>query len=120
MRQVQSDEVRRGFGKILSEVEYRDQHVQILRYDNPAAVLVPVGWYTRTMLRHALDVSMQLDRTATQKRRIVDVQNRLTSWLAFGACENGRPTAKELREAIGDAADRNIEEALSRWETEDK
>ena len=71
-----------------------------------------------TYLRHALDVSLQLDRTAAQKKRIVGVQNRLTSWQAFRACENGRPTASELREAIGDAADRSIEAALSRWETE--
>lgn len=47
MRQVQSDEVRRGFGKILNDVEYRDQHVQVLRYDTPAAVLVPNEWHKR-------------------------------------------------------------------------
>jgi hypothetical protein len=72
---------------------------------------------TTLILRHALDVSLQLNRTPAHKVRIVKVQNRLTSWSAFRACENGRPTVSELREAIGDATDRSVEAALSKWES---
>jgi prevent-host-death family protein len=118
-RQVHSDEARRKLRDLLNAVEHDGEHVTILRYDTPAAVLMPVEWRDDlVLLRHALDVSLQLDRTAAHKKRIVSVQDRLTSWLAFRACENGRPTVSELREAIGDATDRNVEAALSKWETE--
>jgi prevent-host-death family protein len=41
---VGSDEARRNFRDILDQVA-RDYHVTILRYNKPAAVLVPVDWY---------------------------------------------------------------------------
>jgi len=44
-RQVRSDEARRNLRDLLNDVEHHDVHVTILRYDKPAAVLVPVGWY---------------------------------------------------------------------------
>ena len=46
MRQVKSDEARRTFRELLSEVEYHGEHVEILRYKTPSAVLVPVEWHT--------------------------------------------------------------------------
>ena len=48
-REVQSDEARRTFRALLNEVEHRGEHVTILRYTTPAAVLVPVGWYERAL-----------------------------------------------------------------------
>lgn len=44
-RQVHSDEVRRGLRDLLNAVEHDGEHVTILRYDTPAAVMVPVDWY---------------------------------------------------------------------------
>ena len=43
-RRVRSDEARRNLRDLLDEVAL-GAHVTILRYDKPAAVLVPVGWY---------------------------------------------------------------------------
>lgn len=45
MKRVRSDEARRTFRTLLNEVEHQGAHVQVLRYDTPAAVLVPVPWY---------------------------------------------------------------------------
>lgn len=44
-KQVRSDELRTGLRAILNEVEHQGEHVTILRYDIPAAVMVPVEWY---------------------------------------------------------------------------
>lgn len=44
-RQVRSDEARRNLRELLNAVEHDGEHVTILRYDTPAAVLVPVEWY---------------------------------------------------------------------------
>jgi prevent-host-death family protein len=44
-RQVQSDEARRNLRTLLNEVEHEDAHITILRYQTPAAVIVPVDWY---------------------------------------------------------------------------
>jgi hypothetical protein len=65
---------------------------------------------------HALDISVQLDRSPGQKRQIVSVQNRMNQWRAFGSCDNGRPTVTELRSCIWNASDRNTEGALAAWE----
>ena len=43
--QVHSDEARRNFKDLLNKVEHGGEHVTILRYDTPAAVIVPVEWY---------------------------------------------------------------------------
>jgi prevent-host-death family protein len=43
--QVSSDEARRSFRKLLNAVEHNGEHVTVLRYSMPAAVVVPVGWY---------------------------------------------------------------------------
>jgi antitoxin (DNA-binding transcriptional repressor) of toxin-antitoxin stability system len=45
MRQVPSDKARRTFREILNDVEYKGEHVEILRYITPAAVIVPVEWH---------------------------------------------------------------------------
>jgi prevent-host-death family protein len=44
-RQVHSDEARRNLRELLNAVEHDGEHVTILRYDTPAAVMVPVEWY---------------------------------------------------------------------------
>jgi prevent-host-death family protein len=44
-KRVRSDEARRTFRALLNEVEHQGAHVTVLRYDTPAAVLVPVSWY---------------------------------------------------------------------------
>ena len=46
-RQVRSDELRTGLRAILNEVEHQGEHITILRYDTPAAVMVPVDWYEK-------------------------------------------------------------------------
>jgi prevent-host-death family protein len=43
-RKVRSDEARTRFRDLLDAAE-RGEHVVILRYDKPVAVLVPVEWH---------------------------------------------------------------------------
>jgi prevent-host-death family protein len=43
-RQVPSDEARRNFRALLTDVEY-GAHVTITRWSVPGAVVVPVEWY---------------------------------------------------------------------------
>lgn len=45
MKSVPSDEAKRGFRALLNDVEHQGEHVTILRYKTPAAVIVPVEWY---------------------------------------------------------------------------
>lgn len=45
MKSVQSDEARRTWRDVLNDVEHNSEHVQIMRYTTPAAVMVPVEWY---------------------------------------------------------------------------
>jgi prevent-host-death family protein len=44
-KQVRSDEARRNFRNLIDEVAHDAAHITILRYDKPAAVLVPVDWH---------------------------------------------------------------------------
>jgi prevent-host-death family protein len=44
-KEVQSDTARRDFRTLLDGVEHHGEHVTILRYTTPAAVMVPVSWY---------------------------------------------------------------------------
>jgi antitoxin (DNA-binding transcriptional repressor) of toxin-antitoxin stability system len=44
-REVQSDEARRHWRGLLNQVEHQGEHIILLRYTTPSAVLVPVGWY---------------------------------------------------------------------------
>ena len=44
-RWVRSDEARTRFRDLLDEVAHDEAHVYVLRYDKPAAVIVPVEWY---------------------------------------------------------------------------
>ena len=46
-KQVQSGEARRDFSSLLDEVEHHGVHVEIRRYNDPAAYLVPPAWYER-------------------------------------------------------------------------
>jgi antitoxin (DNA-binding transcriptional repressor) of toxin-antitoxin stability system len=45
MKSVRSDEIRRALPGLLSEVEHQGEHVTVLRYRTPAAVIVPIGWH---------------------------------------------------------------------------
>jgi prevent-host-death family protein len=45
--QVRSEEIRRRLRPLLNSVEHDGEHVTILRYDTPAAVIVPMAWYER-------------------------------------------------------------------------
>lgn len=44
-RWVRSDDARRHLRGLLDDVEHDGAHVFVLRYDTPAAVIVPVEWY---------------------------------------------------------------------------
>jgi prevent-host-death family protein len=46
-RWVRSDEARNKLRDLLDEVAHDGAHVYVLRYDKPAAVIVPVEWYER-------------------------------------------------------------------------
>jgi PHD/YefM family antitoxin component YafN of YafNO toxin-antitoxin module len=47
MREIHSDEARRRFRPLLDDVEHHGERVKILRYDRPAAIMVPPDWYER-------------------------------------------------------------------------
>jgi antitoxin (DNA-binding transcriptional repressor) of toxin-antitoxin stability system len=51
--QVSSDEARRSWRELLNAVEHNGEQITVLRYDIPAAVVVPVEWY-----RNALAVGL--------------------------------------------------------------
>jgi PHD/YefM family antitoxin component YafN of YafNO toxin-antitoxin module len=44
-RWVRSDEARAKLRDLLDDIARTGAHVYVLRYDTPAAVLVPVEWY---------------------------------------------------------------------------
>lgn len=44
-RWVRSDEARAKLRDLLDEIAASGAHIYVLRYDKPAAVLVPVEWY---------------------------------------------------------------------------
>jgi len=44
-RWMRSEEARAKFRALLDLVTQDDAHVYVLRYDTPAAVIVPVDWY---------------------------------------------------------------------------
>ena len=46
-RWVRSAEAQAKFRDLLDEIAAEGAHVYVLRYDKPAAVLVPVEWYER-------------------------------------------------------------------------
>jgi antitoxin (DNA-binding transcriptional repressor) of toxin-antitoxin stability system len=46
-KQVQAAEAVRGFSSLLDEVEHHGVRVEIRRYNDPAAYLVPPDWYAR-------------------------------------------------------------------------
>jgi prevent-host-death family protein len=43
-RQVRSDEARTHFRDLLDAAE-QGEHITILRYEKPVAIVVPVAWY---------------------------------------------------------------------------
>ena len=44
-RWVRSDEARAKLRDLLDDIASDGAHIYVLRYDKPAAVLVPVDWY---------------------------------------------------------------------------
>ena len=44
-RWVRSNEARDSFRDLLDEIARDGAHIYVLRYDKPAAVLVPVEWF---------------------------------------------------------------------------
>ena len=48
-RWVRSDEARSKLRDLLDEIARDGAHIYVLRYDKPAAVLVPVAWYEARM-----------------------------------------------------------------------
>ena len=49
MKQVRSDDVRRKLRGLLNAIERDGEHVEVLRYDTPVAVLVPVEWHEKAV-----------------------------------------------------------------------
>ncbi len=49
MKPVSSDDARRRFRELVNDVEIRGEHVTIMRYNTPAAVIVPIEWYEQTL-----------------------------------------------------------------------
>lgn len=45
MRSIRSGEARDNFRDLLNDVEHHGEHITILRYNTPAAVIVPAEWY---------------------------------------------------------------------------
>jgi antitoxin (DNA-binding transcriptional repressor) of toxin-antitoxin stability system len=50
-----SNDAQRRFRSVLDRVEHHGEHVTILRYKTPAAVLVPVTWYLSTQAALSAD-----------------------------------------------------------------
>jgi prevent-host-death family protein len=46
-RTVTPDGIRRGFRELLNLVEHDGAHLTVVRYGEPAAVIVPVEWYEK-------------------------------------------------------------------------
>jgi PHD/YefM family antitoxin component YafN of YafNO toxin-antitoxin module len=63
-KRVRSEEARRLFRVLLNAVERNDAHITILRYDTPAAVLVPVEWH-----REATEAMQQYRHTTEQEKQ---------------------------------------------------
>ena len=42
---MRSDHAKRHMRDLLNDVEHEGEHIYLLRYDKPAAVVVPVDWY---------------------------------------------------------------------------
>jgi prevent-host-death family protein len=49
MMQVRSDEIRRKLRELIKAVERDGEHAEILRYDEPVAVIVPVEWHKKAV-----------------------------------------------------------------------
>ncbi len=47
MMQVRSDEIRRKLPAVVRAVERDGEHVELLRYDEPVAVIVPPEWHKK-------------------------------------------------------------------------
>ena len=50
MQEMQSDYARREFRALLDKVDRDGEHVTILRYQTPVAVIVPLRWYEDALM----------------------------------------------------------------------
>jgi prevent-host-death family protein len=55
VKPVSSDDARRRFRELIDDVAHRGEHVMIMRWKTPAAVIVPIKWYEQVTeeLAHA-------------------------------------------------------------------
>lgn len=65
-RWVRSDEARTRLRDLLDEVSHGDAHIYVLRYDKPAAVIVPVEWYED--MKAKLGMTEAAETTGDQQR----------------------------------------------------
>jgi antitoxin (DNA-binding transcriptional repressor) of toxin-antitoxin stability system len=49
MMRVRSDEIRRKLPAVVRAVERDGEHVELLRYEEPVAVIVPVDWHKKAV-----------------------------------------------------------------------
>ena len=49
MRQSSSDDVRRNWRQMLTDIEEHGEHVGVVRYKHLAAVVVPADWYEQAV-----------------------------------------------------------------------
>lgn len=89
---VTSDEARREFRALLDSVLQEKAHVTISRYNTPAAVIVPVAWYSESV-------------------RIREAAERVI------AQTNDRFIAEAMREAVEGARDEALSEYRARQES---
>ena len=61
-RTVHSDDARRKLRELLNAVEHDGEHVIILRYDTPAAVMVPVEWHKQALAALGLKDQQEAER----------------------------------------------------------
>lgn len=49
MKLILSQGFREQLGRILGEIQYSGAHYAVQRYQTPAAIMVPPGWYWRAL-----------------------------------------------------------------------
>jgi hypothetical protein len=80
-RWIRSDEARTKFRSLLDLVTQDDAHVYVLRYDTPAAVIVPVEWYEHQRAALAAFAEAGMDGDVPVSAR--EVRNRVVTLAAL-------------------------------------
>lgn len=60
VKQILSDDARKRFREVVDDIQQNNEHYQVLRYQTPSAMIVPVSWFERA--KAALDMVSD-DRT---------------------------------------------------------